>query len=212
MTQARAACCAWRWPGASRRCGDDETRATPRGTESVDTSAPADTTEATDAVDTTEAAATTAAAEGFLFTPPEGDYSIVFTAEPTASPQEVQLPNGTTVPITFYLYETPELAQGTASITYGADVVPSLEGARDGAVAGMNGATLTSSEPISQQGRQGLQFVADLRPGGTEGTYVSRMFLDGQTLYQLIYVGGTIDATTPEVVEFFDSFRFTVDK
>ena len=151
-------------------------------------------------------------APGFQFTPPEGDYSIVFAAEPTANPQEVQLPDGATETITFYLHETADVAQGTASITYGEDVVPSLEGARDGAVAALNGATLTSSEPISQQGRPGLQFVADLRPSGTEGTYVARIFLDGQTLYQVIYVGGSIDATSPEVVEFFDSFRFTVDK
>ena len=74
--------------------------------------------------------------------------------------------------------------------------MPSLEGARDGAVAALNGATLTSSEPISQQGRPGLQFVADLRPSGTEGTYVARIFLDGQTLYQVIYVGGSIDETS----------------
>ncbi len=130
---------------------------------------------------------TTAPAEGFLFTPPEGDYSIVFAAEPTANPQEVQLPNGTPETITFYLHETRDLAQGTASITYGPDVVPSLEGARDGAVEALNGATLTSSEPISQQGRSGLQFVADLQPSGTDGTYVARIFLDGQTLYQVIY-------------------------
>ncbi len=41
---------------------------------------------------------------------------------------------------------------------------------------------------------------------------MARIFLDGQTLYQVIYVGGSIDATSTEVVEFFDSFRFTVDK
>ena len=198
-------------------CGDDDSSDRTATTEAAATTGSATdvTTEAvetTEPADTTGAAVTTAPAEGFLFTPPEGDYSIVFAAEPTASPQEIQLPNGDTVPITFYLHETRDVAHGTASITYGAEVVPSLEGARDGAVAALNGATLTSSEPISQQGRPGLQFVADLRPGGTEGTYVSRVFLDGQTLYQVIYVGGSIDATSPEVVEFFDSFRFTVDK
>jgi hypothetical protein len=192
-------------------CGDDDdSSARVGGFRPADTTEPAETTESTVAVETTGAAVTTA--QEFTFTPTEGDYSIVFAAEPTANPQDVQLPNGATVPITFYLHETPDVAQGTAAITYGPEIVPSLEGARDGAVAALNGATLTSSEPIDQQGRSGLQFVADLRPGGTEATYVSRIFLDGQTLYQVIYVGATIDATSPEVVEFFDSFRFTVDK
>jgi hypothetical protein len=191
-------------------CGDDDSSDSTATTDVAATTDAPPESETTDLVATTGAPVTTA--PEFLFTPPEGDYSIVFAAEPTPSPQEVQLPDGTTQPITFYLHETRDVAQGTAAITYGTDVVPSLEGARDGAVAALNGATLTSSEPINQQGRPGLQFVADLRPSGTDGTYVSRILLDGQTLYQVIYVGASVDPTSPEVAEFFDSFRFTVDK
>lgn len=197
-------------------CGGDD------DTDAAEPTAAAGTTVATDAVDTTEsvkttkpvetteAVETTGAIEGFSFTSPEGDYSIVLPGEPTANEQEVPLQDGTTLPITFFIYETAELAAGTASITYGPDVVASLEGARDGAIAAFPGAELSSSEPITQQGRDGLEFVANLSPGGADAYYISRVFLDGQTLYQLIYVGG-VAADDPEVVAVFDSFQFTED-
>jgi hypothetical protein len=154
----------------------------------------------------------TVAPEGVLFEAPEGDYSIVFSAAPTDVAQDVPLPDGTTLPIVLHIVETPDVAEGSARSEYPAGSTPSLEGARDGALASFPGATLTSSEAVSQQGRDGLEFVLDLASTGTASTYISRLFLDGGILYQVIYVGADVAVTDPEVVTFFDSFQFTEDR
>ena len=56
---------------------------------------------------------------------------------------------------------------------------------RDGTIAGVSG-TQTSSEPISLQGREGLQFTASMQNG--EVTYLARAYADGDTVYQVIVV------------------------
>lgn|GEM_PF-3857578 len=84
-----------------------------------------------------------------------------------------------------------------------------MEGARDGAVSNISGA-LTSSDPIKLQGREGLQFTASVQDGN--GTYLSRVYYDDMTLYQVIAVVlGEVTFDDPEIAAFFDSFRFTVD-
>ena len=154
----------------------------------------------------TTAADGTEAPEPFDFTSPEGDYTVTFPGEPEETNQETPLPDGTTLPITFYLYQTVQLAFGTAAIAYPEATVIDLEGARDGAIASVGG-TLTESEMIEQQGRQGIQFVGDV---GGQGTYISRVFAEGLRLYQIVaVVQGTATADDPEIAAFLDSFQFT---
>lgn len=149
---------------------------------------------------------TTMPAEPFQFTAPEGDYTIVFPGEPEETSQTTPLPDGSTLPITFYLYQTQELAFGTAAIAYPEGTAIDLEGARDGAIASVSG-TLLESEPIELQGRQGIQFVGDV---GGQGTYISRVFAEGLRLYQIVaVVGGVAAPDDPEIAAFLDSFQFT---
>ncbi|MBA3604481.1 MAG: hypothetical protein M3487_00670 [Actinomycetota bacterium] len=149
---------------------------------------------------------TTAPAAPFPFTAPEGDYTVVFPGEPEETNQETPLPDGSTLPITFYLYQTSEMAFGTAAIAYPIGTTIDLEGARDGAIMSVGG-TLLSSVPIELQGRQGLQFVGDV---GGQGTYISRVFADGLRLYQVVaVVQGEAAAEDPEIAAFLDTFQFT---
>ena len=174
----------------------------------------ATTTEPSDAsaVTTTSAdsASTAVAVDGFTFAPPAGDYSVVFPIEPTANEQMVPLADGSTVPFTLYVTDSADMSRGTGALTYPPGMVVSLEGLRDGTIAGVSG-TQTSSEPISLQGREGLQFTASMQNG--EVTYLARAYADGDTVYQVIAVtAGEVAFDDPRVAAFFDSFRFTVDK
>ena len=147
---------------------------------------------------------------GFTFTPPEGDYSVRFPAEPTPSSQTEPLPDGTAVPVTFYVVGDGAVAYGSARTVYPPGTVVSLEGSRDGALADI-GATLTSSEPIVLQGRPGLQFTARVQAGPS--TYLSRVYADDVRLYQLVtIVSGEAGFDDPAVATFFESFRFTEDR
>jgi hypothetical protein len=170
------------------------------------------TTETTETVETTEtleSVETLETVDGFTFTPPAGDYSVVFPSEPTTNEQTVPLEDGSSLPITFYLTDSDRMELGTAAIVYPPGSVLSLEGARDGAISNISG-TLTSSDPIKLQGREGLQFTATVQDG--KGTYLSRVYYDDVNLYQVIAVVlGEASFDDPEIVAFFDSFHFTVD-
>jgi hypothetical protein len=164
------------------------------------------TVEAVEEIDTV---ATVEAVDGFTFTPPAGDYSVVFPSEPTASDQTVKLDDGSSIPLTFYLTDSDHLELGTAATTYPPGSVVSLEGARDGAISNISG-TQTSSDPINLQGREGLQFTASVKDGHV--TYLARVYRDDVTLYQVFAVVlGEVSFDDPEIAAFFDSFRFTVD-
>ncbi len=191
----------------STREATEPTRSDPTSAETSPTSPAVSAVSAVSATDATDAATTVPA--GFAFTSPEGDYSIVFPGEPSPLEQQVPLPDGTSMATTLHVYDAGEFAAGTGRSTLPAGVVPSLEGARDGAMATFPGAALSSSEPLKLQGRDGLQFVADLDPGGPDASYIARVYVDGQDLYQVFYVGGDIAATDPDVTAFFDSFRFS---
>ena len=160
-------------------------------------------------ITSTEVVSTVEAVDGFTFTPPAGDYSVVFPSEPTANEQTVPLEDGSSLPITFYLTDSHRMELGTAAIVYPPGSVLSLEGARDGAVSNISG-TLTSSNPIKLQGREGLQFTASVQDG--RASYLSRVYSDDVNLYQVIaVVVGEVAFDDPEVAAFFDSFQFTVD-
>lgn len=156
-----------------------------------------------------EGTSTVEAVDGFTFTPPAGDYSVVFPAEPTANEQSFPLPDGSSVPVTFYLSDSADMQVGTAAIVYPPGTVLSLEGARDGAISNISG-TLTSSEPIALQGREGVEFTGSVQNG--QVTYLERAYADDLSLYQVIaVVAGEVAFDDPQIAAFFDSFRFTTD-
>jgi hypothetical protein len=164
---------------------------------------------ATTEVASTEVVSPEAAVDGFTFTPPAGDYSIVFPSEPTMNEQTVKLADGTSIPLTFYVTDSARSELGTAATVYPPGYVVSLEGARDGAISNVSG-TLTSSDLINVQGREGLQFTASVQDGDV--TYLARVYNDDVTLYQVFAVViGDAAFDDPEIAAFFDSFRFTVD-
>jgi len=197
--------------------GTDTTMAGADTTMAMETTAPAaETTTASSAPQTTAAPATTAPTTTapastvpapFEFADPGGSYTATFPGEPTPVEQATALPDGTELPITFYLFQDPTgAAFGTASIAYPEGTTLDLQGAQDGAIASVQG-TLVESVPIELQGRTGLQFAADV---GGQGTYVSRIFADGLNLYQVVaVVQGSVTAADPTVAAFLDSFQFT---
>ena len=165
--------------------------------------------DSTSTITSAEVLPTVEAVDGVTFTPPAGDYSVVFPFEPTSNEQTLTLDDGSSLPITFYLTDSDRLELGTAAIVYPPGSALSLEGAHDGAISNISG-TRTSSDPINLQGREGLQFTASVQDGKV--TYLSRVYRDDVTLYQLIaVVHGEVAFDDPEIAAFFDSFRFTTD-
>ena len=188
-------------------CGSDATAKsiTASRNDSASTSTSAEVV-STEVVSTAEAAE---AVDGFAFTPPAGDYSIVFPSEPTMHEQTVPLADGSSIPLTFYVTDSASTELGTAATTYPPGSVVSLEGARDGAISNISG-TQTSSDPINLQGREGLQFTGTVHDG--QLTYLARVYRDDVTLYQVFaVVVGEVAFDDPDIAAFFDSFRFTTD-
>ena len=189
-------------------CGgdDDDDAAATTDAPAATKDAAAATTAA--AVDTTAGTgATTAPVEGFTFTSPYDDFTVVFPEEPTDAPQTVDLPDGTSLPVEFWVYESADSAVAASRLEYAAGTEVSLQGAADGAVANVDG-TLTSSEPITLQGREGIRLQAEV----PAGTYLSEIYADGLILYQLIAaVSGDASFDDPEAEAFFGSFQFTED-
>jgi hypothetical protein len=177
-------------------CGTD---GTVTGTNSSDGSAAV----ATAAV----GAPTTEVVDRFSFTPPAGDYAVMFPAEPKANEQALPLPDGTSVPFTTYITESTDMVFATTAIAYPSLPAGTLEAARDGAIGNVSG-TQTSSELTTLQGREGLQFTASVQSG--QGTVLGRLFVDDATLYQVVaVVSGDVAFDDLRVAAFFDSFRFT---
>ena len=140
-----------------------------------------------------------------------GGYTVTFPGQPTPLNQQTTLADGSTLPYVIYSYETTvdgdarEL--GASAVPYPPGTAINANGIISGAVAAFPGAHLIGGEAIELQGLPGAQFSIDLTRGGAPQYYMSRVFTDGTTKYQLYYVGGTIGPTDPDVLAFFDSFR-----
>jgi hypothetical protein len=206
-------------------CGDDddtastsetatETSLVAASTGPADTIASFDTSAAveTTAVSAEGGAVTTAAAEGTTFTSAEGDYSVVFPAEPSVQTQQQPLPDGSNVELVLAGYEFDDgfiaTARGQYPDGYVLDPPVALQGAQDQALEQVDGTLITSTD-ITLQGRPGKEFSATITNGGETGTLLQRVYLDGLVIYQQVFTGaGEASFTDPEVATFFDSFAF----
>jgi len=203
---------------------DDSAGTTTETTESAETTESTETTDTTDTTDTTGTTGTTettdssettdTGGEGFVL---EGDgYVVTFPGAdaPEEQQSEVPLPDGSTVPITFYSQNVGNRSFNSAVASFEQappDVTGSLEGARDEALrtAG-DGATLRESEMVDLDGIPGIRWSADVTSNGAEGSIVATIYQDGPRQYQGIVVGpGTFDAADPDVAAFLDSFEIT---
>lgn len=183
------------------------------------TTTEADGTDTTDAASTTEAGTddtvedSGAVPDGWVaYTSASGDYDVAFPSEPKEQTQAAPLPDGSTIDMVIVSTQSGNTFFGTARGEYPAgsitDVDASLQGAQDQAIQNVNG-TLTDSQDITLQGRPGRQFTASVTSNGQQGTLIQRVFLDGDTIYQNIVVGGgTLSPTDDKISSFFDSFQF----
>ena len=147
------------------------------------------------------------------FTSTQGDYTVMFPGTPQTQTQNAPLSNGATLLLEIVGAEEGQQFFATARGEYPAgsitDVAQSLQGAEDQAIANVNG-TLIDSQDITLQGRPGRQFSASVTQGGTAGTVIQRVFLDGDIIYENIIVGpGTISVGDEDVAAFLGSFAFT---
>jgi len=83
-----------------------------------------------------------------------------------------------------------------------------LNGARDGAIAASKG-VMRSQRKLDEGNIPALDVIYD---SPTEKlTVEQRFYINRKQLYQAVYVGPVNSETAPEVVRFFDSFRFIGD-
>ena len=144
------------------------------------------------------------------YTSPEGRYSVLFPAQPTLSTQQVSAPDGT--PMTQYM----AMASGNmgmmmvAYIDYAADVVFSLDKARDEMVNSIKG-TLLDEHSMSLGGAPGRQLkISAMTEQGMEFIDRARFYDVKPRVYvlQCIFPKSIDSAETAERCEqFFDSFR-----
>lgn len=144
------------------------------------------------------------------YTSPEGRYSVLLPAQPTLSSQQVNAPDGR--PMTQYMV-TAAGSMGMVMIAYfdyAADVVFSLDKARDGMVTSIQG-TLLDEHSMSLGGAPGRQVKISAR------TEQGMEFIDRARFYDVkprVYV---LQCITPKSIDsaaiaerceqFFDSFR-----
>lgn len=144
------------------------------------------------------------------YTSPEGRYSVLLPAQPNLSSQQVSAPDGT--PMTQYMV-TAAGNMGMVMVAYfdyAADVVFSLDKARDGMVTSIKG-TLLDEHSMSLGGAPGRQVKISAR------TEQGMEFIDRARFYDVkprVYV---LQCITPKSLDgtaiaerceqFFDSFR-----
>ncbi|MGZ5434964.1 MAG: hypothetical protein ACXWID_14175 [Pyrinomonadaceae bacterium] len=144
------------------------------------------------------------------YTSPEGRYSVLLPAQPTLSSQQLSAPDGT--PMTQYM---AQVADGSgmlmvAYFDYAADVVFSLDKARDGMVTSIQG-TLLDEHSMSLGGAPGRQVKISAR------TEQGMEFIDRARFYDVKPRVFVLQCITPKSLDsaaiaerceqFFDSFR-----
>lgn len=152
--------------------------------------------------------------EPFAFTSPENEYTVTFPdGEPDNQAVEEPQPDGTTLSVDLYQVTHDSMLFAVARTPLPSapdDPTITLEATRDGAISAVSG-TLIESNPIELGGRPGVEYSADVVSEGEEGMVLSRIYLTGSTLFQVMVVGeGELVFTDTAIAGFFDSFQFAV--
>jgi hypothetical protein len=148
-----------------------------------------------------------------VYTASDGSYRATFPEKPSEQTQKQPLPTGDSMDLHIAGLELGDAFLATAHGSYPEgtklDTTAALQGAQDQAIANVKG-TLIDSRDITLQGRAGREFSASVELGGTSGTVLQRVYLDGATIYEVIRTGaGKMSFGDPESKAFFDSFSFT---
>ncbi len=131
------------------------------------------------------------------FTSKDGRYSIQMPGTPTSQSQQVK---GLTMHV-----DKVELGDSAYAVSYidaAAGVKPDLDGAVKGSVNGAKGELIQSKE-ITIEGKPGREF--SFKAADKVGS--SRIFADGNRLYQILVVGSTTAIGSDNVQKFFTSFK-----
>lgn len=150
--------------------------------------------------------------EWVKYTSEAGRYSMLVPQQPQLSTQEVPAPNGTK--FTQYMAQASDKDSFflIGYFDYTADMVFSLDKARDGMLEATKG-TLLKEEAISLGGNSGKELKVSTRNEGFDLLLRIRFYEIGRRIYVLQHIFQK-SADTPAVAEktarFFDSFKVTM--
>lgn len=144
------------------------------------------------------------------YKPEGGRLAVQMPGTPKLQSQTVSTAAGDVELHVAMLQPDADTAYGVSWADYPQEAVQSLtadevlDGARDGAVAKLNG-TLAGSDNIMLSGSHPGRDLRVTMPDGAH-VYRSRVYLIGNRLYQVIAVTTTAGASGPDVTKFLDSF------
>lgn len=144
------------------------------------------------------------------FSSSEGAFSILMPGTPTEQTKTVNTAVGP-IDAYFFLLERKDIAYMVGYSDYPDTVVQKtnpdaiLEGARNGAVANVQG-KLLNELIISLNGYPGRELK--IEPAGGKGTIKAKIFIVGNRLYQVMVVTPKEKAFSKNVRRFLDSFKF----
>jgi hypothetical protein len=161
----------------------------------------------TTAVQQPQSDTTTTVAQLQPYVSSAGRFSVLFPGSPTRNAEQVTLSGSDSVTLYQFHFGDNNLSYMVLYNDYPAKYVPAepqslLESVRDGSMESVK-ATLTSDQPIDLNGVPGRAFKFTDKNGST---YVTRDFLDGQRLYQVIVLVAAGSSET-QAEDFLNSFR-----
>jgi len=145
------------------------------------------------------------------FTSRNGHFTIMMPGTPASSVESVNTAIGV-VDLHSFTLETNEFAYFVAygdfppAFVQNADTEAMLDGARDGAVADVNG-TLVSERRISVQGFPGRELWIEATVSGQKGLAQARMILVGNRFYQVLVAGPKEGFVESEAERFLNTFQ-----
>ena len=141
----------------------------------------------------------------------DGKYRISFPGRPTTQNQTVMVGGMQ------HTLKVTQLQAGVEIFVANAVVIPPgqdqdpevlLNTAEQQAGAQVPNSTVTSKQPISHAGVNGREIVLAIQSPAGPLTGVVRVFVNNGRIYSLGVVGPTVQASSPNVVKFFESLKF----
>lgn len=146
------------------------------------------------------------------FRPEGGRYYVLMPGAPERSTEPVPLPDGRSVQMFQAVIETPNAAFLSTYVDYPPELVTGsspdklLDNVRNGS---SKGHTLRNEKRLTIAGNQGREYVI-VRSNGV--ILVTRAFLVGNRLYQIIVAGRAGIEQNPDTAKFLESFRLLTGK